>query len=403
MPTRYQLDKVLANRIRGGYEGENHSEYTIPSCGLEDVDKAVFNLYNKDLPFFYDLNGERKKIPVIFATGERFAVLRRKKPLTDKNDALILPLISIVRNSIDQVPSKGMSNNQMLPFVFKRKLSSKDLEYRQLNNFEELDNVDIKKKDIFKKNTNINSQQGANIHEVIEIPPPKYFGVTYEITFWASFTQQMNDMLGIMMNAYTNNPGQQFKIESDKGYWFTAFVDSTLNQANNYSDFQDTERFTKYTLNLQATGYVIAPDIKGGKRSLRSFISAPDISFDVSSFPIDLEPQQVSIVDPSAANFDDLRTEDDYLPGQAIGQQEEQTRQLLKGQDKSKAFVANKAKSQEDFVGNRGSEYQGERKQFLTRSDGTKVAITIRNQNASKGETIYTGDMAQIFENISSE
>ncbi len=85
MPTRYQLDKVLANRIRGGYEGENHSEYTIPSCGLEDVDKAVFNLYNKDLPFFYDLNGERKKIPVIFATGERFAVLRRKKPLTDKN------------------------------------------------------------------------------------------------------------------------------------------------------------------------------------------------------------------------------------------------------------------------------------------------------------------------------
>ena len=41
MPTRYQLDKVLANRIRGGYEGENHSEYTIPSCGLEDVDKAV--------------------------------------------------------------------------------------------------------------------------------------------------------------------------------------------------------------------------------------------------------------------------------------------------------------------------------------------------------------------------
>ena len=41
MSSRFNLN--LKNRYApAGYEGENYSEYVIPSCGLEDVDKDGF-------------------------------------------------------------------------------------------------------------------------------------------------------------------------------------------------------------------------------------------------------------------------------------------------------------------------------------------------------------------------
>src|SRR5210317_77303 len=105
-----------------GYEGQNYTEdYIIPSCGLEDLDKAVFNLFDKQIPLYYDLSGEVHKVPVIFATGERFALLRRKKPIVDKKGALILPLVSITRSNLENVPSKGIANNQMFPHTITKK------------------------------------------------------------------------------------------------------------------------------------------------------------------------------------------------------------------------------------------------------------------------------------------
>ena len=92
MTTRFDKTESSNNSLVGGYEGQNFtSDHVIPSCGLEDVDKAVFNLFDNQIPLYYDKEGEQHKVPVIFATGERFAILRRKKPLQDKTGALILP------------------------------------------------------------------------------------------------------------------------------------------------------------------------------------------------------------------------------------------------------------------------------------------------------------------------
>ena len=61
--------------------------------------------------------------------------------MQDKSGALILPLISITRSSLENTPQKGVSNNQMFPHVIKKRLSKKDLEYRQNKNHEGLDNT----------------------------------------------------------------------------------------------------------------------------------------------------------------------------------------------------------------------------------------------------------------------
>ena len=173
MPTRFDRNIIGENAISTGYEGNNYASIEIPSCGIEDIDKAMFNLFNKDLPLFYELEGERKRVPVIFASGERFALLKRKKPLRDRNGTIILPLISITRTGLENNPSKGVADNQMLPHIIKRKIAPEDAAYQQLinkENFFKIIKMLEKKKEIDvvnDKNLFINKIKSKFFHTVI--------------------------------------------------------------------------------------------------------------------------------------------------------------------------------------------------------------------------------------------
>ena len=72
--------KPLGSKIIKDFDGNNSpDDFTIPSIGIEDMDKAVFNLFNEKLSFEVEQKGKLQKVPVIFASGERFALTRRKK------------------------------------------------------------------------------------------------------------------------------------------------------------------------------------------------------------------------------------------------------------------------------------------------------------------------------------
>ena len=377
MTTRFDKTESSNNSLVGGYEGQNFtSDHVIPSCGLEDVDKAVFNLFDNQIPLYYDKEGEQHKVPVIFATGERFAILRRKKPLQDKTGALILPLISITRSSLENVPQKGMSNNQMFPHILKKRLSQKDLEHRQSKNIEGLENgASLNKDNKNNKDFLLNPRFKNNVIETIEIPPIKYFGVSYEVTIWSSFTQQMNRFIESIMSAYTINPGQQFKIESPKGYWFPAFIDSSFSMDASYEEFTDSERYIKYTFSVSSTGYLILPNIKGGKTALRSFLSAPQLSFDIENGLDENVPNEVGIEANSADAdiFDVLMTEDGYVPSQMVGVNDLDNALTLVQKDKSKGFAVPK-------------------KEVTTKVAGK----TITGKRVTKKETVYRGKLEDI-------
>ena len=400
MATRYDQNKEVKNKIISGYEEAQRSyDYVIPSCGLEDLDAAVFDLFNEQIPLFYTHHGETKRVPVIFATGERFAILRRKKPITDKSGALILPLVSIARGSIDNTPSKGMANNEMFPEVVARRIAENNLEWRQQKNFEGFNNI---------KHTTKNQNgdyslkpQLNNIYETLEIPPVKYFGCTYEITIWSSFTQQMNSLLTAIMSAYTLNPGRQFRVESRKGYWFPAFIDSSFSQDNNYSDFTDAERYVKQTMTLSATGYILSPNIEGGKVGLKSLVSAPKISFDVLSDYNIPDPNQVGVRsnDPDAKIFEDTNSESSYQIGQQTGVPAIRSLEELQNSADKAFVVSNDTSSSEDVVGNKNSETKNIKKVFVEDAQGNMVPIVAQHQ--SLGETVYDQKYAEIIFNIS--
>ena len=219
MSTYYQTSPNA--RPEGSSNGSE--EIVVPSCSIEDVDRALFKLFNEDLPLYYKENNKNsKRVPIIFATGERFAVLRRKKPLRDKAGALILPLVSILRNGVTQSAPRGSGTNQMGEIVIRKRLSPKDPSYQRLVNKERLENQDsrafsshylpnnssdysdgdgTKPGEIarrrpegdadptFQSGKLISNKLGNNIFEIYTMRAPKYFTAKYEVTLWAQYMQ----------------------------------------------------------------------------------------------------------------------------------------------------------------------------------------------------------------------
>ena len=388
-----------------GYEGEVPEDFSLPSCTIEDLDRALFNLFDKELNFEYRLNDEVNKIPVIFATGERFAILRRNEPIRDRTGALILPLISILRSGISQTPDKGTGINTAIPEItIRKKLSKNDSQYQAIINKIGLlnqDNIPSARSVIsgssegpavhnrtavrnFSHPTTDTSSiltpriDDRNIYEIITIASPTFFTATYEITFWSQYTQQMNDMITKVMSSYSHAPSRSFKVESDKGYWFTAFADSSLSSESNYDDFSNDERIIKYSFSITATGYIINPDIQGMPSSVRRTFSAPTITFDMSYGKV---PDDISTGGPRTTSPDQFVLEDlelDKIQSNRIG-------------GDTGLSSENEIEKSTGVGGHSTNEELQFAEGFVTK-DGlsTKRIVKVISRNRRKGETIFT-------------
>ena len=302
MTSRYNAKEGAGGKANLGYQdGEQVTGATIPSCTIEDVDRAVFNLFEKDLNFTVKSNKKPTKVPVIFATGERFALLSRKKPLRDSSSALILPLISIMRTGVEQ--NSGIGEN--VPLVIKKRIAPEDAAYQNYLNKQGIVNSDelavpqdlqtpdgkseagvkLSKTSAASpgvSNPQIENSVDRNIYEIFEIPPVKHYMANYEITFWCQYTQQMNDMLTIIMGGYTNNNRPSFRLETQKGYFFTGFVEDGFNPDVNFDDFTEDERLVKCSINMKVQAFLVAPRSIGQPSPVRRYVSSPRISFSIN-------------------------------------------------------------------------------------------------------------------------
>ena len=339
MSTRYSKNQRDGFSVPQGYEGANvPDEIEVPSNTIEDVDKSVFELFDKQLPFQYDRSGTMTRVPVIFASGERFAILRRRKPLRDKTGALILPIISIMRTSVTQTNTIGGGTSEVETQVIKRKLSKEDSYYQRLINSRNEQNsrdlaIDSLRPDsedrlrsergkLLSAPEGMQPVLGKNFYEIYEIPPVKFFTAVYEITFWTQYTQQMNDLLMVMMSLYQNNTQRTFRLQTSKGYWFVGYAGEQMSNGDNFDGFADDERLIKYSFEMTVPSYLVGADFPGSMKTLRRFLSAPEISF-ASWYESPDKKRDTSMGipsgDPSDYIFDDLRLESESKPAQSIG------------------------------------------------------------------------------------
>lgn len=300
-------------QLKKGYEGFNVPEnFSFPSCGIEDVDRALFELFDKRLAFEVKVNEQTTKVPVVFAAGERFALTRRQKPIRDKNNALILPLIAIKRQAIGfktdtEAGGTAISFRQNTDYVIRKRLDSRDREYQNIVNKLSIKNQDnVTSRGHFlnndvspgsgaipgtktsrrpgpgiafgsgKLNFPLNDDIGDNIFEVITIPYPVFMQLNYEITFWTQYMSQMNQLLESLL-VKTDGQGREFQLVSNKGFTFTAFLQGPFSSGDNFENFSATERVIKYSFSIRVPAYILAPRHPGISTPYRVFHTAPEV------------------------------------------------------------------------------------------------------------------------------
>ena len=303
-------DKIIKK-----FEGDNPPEdFDFPSIGIEDIDRAVFKLFDQKLNFQTTQKKESKKVPVVFASGERFALTRRKNPVRDKNNALILPLISIIRSDIDFSHSQkgkgtAISFRNQPSYTIKNRLSDQDRNYQNVINKIGLTNQkNVSSRRSFTLNDvvpgnvarndeqasrrngnnisfsaqsaqiNLNSNLGNNIFEIIEIPYPEFVAVSYEVTFWTQYIQQANQMMETLICNF-DGQGQEIAMKTDTGYELVAFFEQTFSNGSNFDNYSDDERIVKNSISLTVPGYILNPKHPGMPTVTRSYFSAPVIDF----------------------------------------------------------------------------------------------------------------------------
>jgi len=305
--TRFDIrrdDRNPVDHLPTGYEGASPPDgYTIPPCEIEDVDVSLHSLFDERIGFRNTVIPDGENGPlnihkpyVIFATGERFALVKRLRPPRDKSKQLMLPAISIRRKSIAQTPDDitGRGTNQFTgEMVIRRRLAPEDRDYQNLLNKLAIDHLNP-------GNPQSNREQGAygpqksqgtyegalldpklgnNVWEIISIPQPQFYTATYEVTFWTTHTQHMNYLITTFLAAQLPQ-GKMFRLNTAKGYWFMAVVSDEVTSGDNFDDFKEDKRVIRYTFQITVKAFILAPNGPGNPVPIKRTLSATEISFE---------------------------------------------------------------------------------------------------------------------------
>lgn len=386
-----------------GFGGKSDPELSIPSVGIEDVDLALFNLFDKEINLQASgIDGaSTTKVPVIFAAGEKWALLKNGQPLRDKQNSLILPLITIIRTNKkqsikDDVTGRGI-NQQQGELVIQKRLGVTDRTYQGIINRLHLQGQDglavgpseasdglRTRRSIGELEDDATIKQGGllmgdvknNVVETIVIPAPQFYTAVYEVTVWTQHIQHANQVMEQLFASMLPQ-AQCWRIETQTGYWFVASPEGdSMNLETNVENMSDEERYIKHKMTINVPAYILATSKPGQRVPIKKYVSNPEIEFTIST---DLSPDEID--EPF------LGSDDPTLPQSVVGEKRRDGRHS----GRSRVFVSNadgKIDPNDPALLSypRGLE-PGKYKKIIT-SDGVKF-VRIKKTNSSTGEQTF--------------
>ena len=214
------------------------------SIGIKDLDEAVFYYFQNVIkPFVYQ-NGERREVPVIYGSPERWKSFQKDNYYRDKKGAIMLPIIVLKRNSITKdrtVYNKLDANSPNLYGSFQRTYNPKNF----YSNFAAINNA-------------IPAQQ------FYAVAVPDFVNIEYSCLIQTYYMEQLNKIIEsceYASDAYWGNP-ERFK--------FRAFIDSFSTET---SLTPNKDRLVKGTFNIRLRGYIIPDTIQKDMNSISKYNS----------------------------------------------------------------------------------------------------------------------------------
>tara|TARA_R110001583_G_scaffold30090_4_gene104331 strand:+ start:936 stop:2987 length:2052 start_codon:yes stop_codon:yes gene_type:complete len=221
------------------------------SIGLQDHDEAIMYYFNQVIKPSVIINGDRKNVPLIYGSPERWKGVQKDGYYRDKEGKIQVPLIMFKRDSVDKRRDLGRkldANNPQLYYTFQEKYTNRN----QYDNFSILQNRKPQKE----------------FHAVVI---PDYVNITYSCIIWTDYIAQMNKLIesiNYSSDSYWGDP-ERFK--------FNARID-TYNNTTELA--QGSNRNVKTNFGLKIQGYLISDNInKELAKKPQKFFSKAVVSF----------------------------------------------------------------------------------------------------------------------------
>jgi hypothetical protein len=201
------------------------------SIGIQDLDEAVFYYFNNVIkPFIYQ-NGERRSVPVIYGSPERWKSFQRDGYYRDGSGAVMLPILVLKRDTITKDRStynKLDANQPNLYGTFEKGYNPKNA----YSNFNLLNNR-------------------KPVKQFQTIAVPDFVTLQYSCIIQTYYMEQLNKVIESVeyaSDSYWGNPERfKFKATIDS---FTTATELTAGK----------DRLVKGTFNINLRGYII-PDV----------------------------------------------------------------------------------------------------------------------------------------------
>ena len=262
-------DKEAGVTGQHGYVGDkkvasNLQEIEFSPSSLETIDSAMMGFINEGLNLFATTNNGFKKVPVLWVTAERSYQIKHNKDIRDKEETLILPLITVNRESVTKNPAyKGTVFANLYPvndpkggtITIARQINQKktaEFQNAVANRKYGADsNVSGKMKNTNKRNMST----AKTVYETISIPIPTWIKVIYEISVRTEYQQQLNELIRPFLTIPGNSRTPK-RIDAE-GHYYEVFILGDFANNSNKADLGMQQRNYETKIKIEVQGYLI--------------------------------------------------------------------------------------------------------------------------------------------------
>lgn len=237
---------------------------------IKDIDETVFKqLQLMDLSVVD--SGDKIKVPVTYASPEKWKSVRNDGFMRDNNGKIILPAMVFFRSNIEADTNMAMFNKYLRYSVMKS--------YSSKNQY-----------------TPFSTLMGRNapINEVYNVVCPDYMNFTYKFIIWTEYIEQNNSLIE-RINFETNDYWGE-----TKGLRFRTFVSS---YAHTTTVEAGEDRVIKTEFDLVLRGYLLpelfSPGLEGYKPTTQKTFTAKKVILGTEIVSSNWKPT----VDPSVADM----------------------------------------------------------------------------------------------------
>ena len=238
-PNKSQTGIEFNRSTKISSKGDTSKEFSI---GIQDLDEAVFYYFNNVIkPFVYQ-NGERRTVPVIYGSPERWKSFQRDGYYRDADGAVMLPILVIRRDTITKDRSTYNKLDANMPNLY----GTFEKGYNPKNTYS---NFNL-----------LNNRKPVKQFQTIAVPD--FLSIEYSCIIQTYYMEQLNKVIEAVeyaSDSYWGNPERfKFKANIDS---FTTATELTAGR----------DRLVKGTFNINLRGYIIPNVIQKDLNSIKKY------------------------------------------------------------------------------------------------------------------------------------